>query len=502
MNQNTLRSILALLLAVLLAVCLLTGCAGSGGSNGAGETPEDLTGAETGTTEEPESGEDLTEPTTLDTTPATEAGTEPEAPSEATEAPEEPAPRVGPMPFVRVYDIEEPLCMTRAETPLYSVPRKDAQVIGFFWEHQGLVLKYGAAVRTEDGAESDWYLVCAYDGDEKSLPDSQYDNLGQGWVPSEALTAWDAAAELPRNAAFSLDQNGEYYEDGEKKTVEGYLSPFWENCWFLTGTDAATGRPTLVNREGRSIQVADRDALKPYAFALPTAWTNAPDELPDPEAAPEQSWPEITAEEYRAMQRQDAEEASQVDGSRWDTLEWGGKLHIKGLVEPVGDRYRATIVHTVQRTASEEAMARAGETGWLDVDGSWYLYQPGSWEGGQENSPSVSDISWCSNGPVTAFDSLKAWPTSFEPCQVEQEYYFLTGIDRFTWRLEKTTGTYWLWLDPDTPVDFANYRDDNEGDVHTITPLKDYGELWGDSDTSIVFDEDGNLSISIYFDGK
>lgn len=391
--------------------------------------------------------------------------------------------------------------MVKAETYLYAVPRRDGEKIGLLWAHQGLSVQYGATVRTEDGAESDWYLVCACDSFDPAQK-NRYGNSTPGWVPAEALTAYDPAAELPKNAAFSLDYDDIYFEDGQRKTLDDYLSYYWDNCWFLTGTDAATGRLNLINWEGRHIQLQDREALRPYPCPLPLPWTDAPEALPDPEGASD-PLPELSMADFRSMVEQDsAEQMSLSEFTPWGQ-EWGGQTRFEGLFEPVGDRYRVKVTHTVQLTASAAELDAAAETGWLRLDGSWYLYYPG--ENGERYSrpPDLPLINYSSYGCVQAYPPPGFSRPGYEVTPMGEEFFFAAGVDRFSSRLEKVTGTWLLWLDPDTLVEHehTNYCD-AEGNYTTIAPLKDFGTLWGSSDVHPRFDEDGNFSIYYFSDGK
>ena len=512
MNRSTILRIGSLILAVLLLASLLTGCGKSGGDVENTPTLPTLTAESDEDLAVPESSEDLSEaltepvPTTTEAEKPTAAATE--ETEDTGEAPEEPEEPMGFTPFVRKLEDFDRLVMTKAEMPLYAVPRRDAQDVGLLWEHQGLVVLYGGTVRTEDGTDSDWYLVRAYNG-ELNQTDEMWS--AQGWVPVEAVTAWDEAAEQPRNAAYGLAQNAVYYEDGEECAAPNYVSTSREDCWFLAEINAATGRLTLVNWQGRSIEVADRTALRPYGKALPITWTSdvVPEAFPNEYLRSGQSFPQISPEAYRQMLEQDEEERSAFDPSVSGYInEWIGHTELRGLVEPMDSGYRAVIVHTVPYKASEEDMELAKETGWLKMDGGWALYCPPEYDNysedyhGERTEPALIHSGYGTDGELAQCFDGNGRDGSYFIEKYQNEYIFVNGVDRFDWRLERVTGVYWLRLDPDTPVHFDDCSSNSENNGLTVTPLKDSGRVWASADTSLCFDEEGNLYIYEYYDGK
>ena len=348
-------------------------------------------------------------------------------PSEATE-PSEPA-AVRPGVFDRSYAAPYQAGMTAVQTPLLPVPRLDAENGETLWAHHRLEILLTAAMRDpETGAETEWYLV---------LPMGLYKGGSIGWLPADRVVPFEEGAEQPANAAYGLTEGASYEEDGQEKQFSNENASGWRNCFVIRSRDSQTGRLTLKGADGNTIRVSGMEALEPYPGSIPVRLADDPDSVVPPEEA-EPELPTIDREELRVLM-QDAKTFAQ--GS-YDFYDIAPSIRFRS-VERIGDRYRGTVERAVVVTVSEAEMKEGRARGWIELQGEPYLYLNGS-----EEAAGMGILNWDKGSCGTIYrDDL-----GYNVERIGDRYWFYFGVGGITRRIEEITDSYWLWMDPDTPL--------------------------------------------------
>ena len=165
---------------------------------------------------------------------------------------------------------------------------------------------------------------------------------------------------------------------------------------------------------------------------------------------PEQDVPTISVEELKALEALDDEEfARLLEGGQdgWDLFGYGGWINFRGIAK-AGSRYAAKVVYTVPLTISEAELAQAARTGRITLQGQEYVYTTS-----QEEAERYDLYSYDEYGSILRIrENGQIGGGGYWVMRAGDRYYFLYEIGGVSDRLETVAGTYWLWLDPDTPL--------------------------------------------------
>ena len=198
----------------------------------------------------------------------------------------------------------------------------------------------------------------------------------------------------------------------------------------------------------------------------------------------EQDLPTITKEELKAFEALDDEEFARLqEGGQdgWDLFGYGGWTEFRGIAR-AGSLYAAKVEYTVPLTISKEELAQAAQAGRITLQGQEYVYTTSPEEAEQYGYSFLNDdgmlLKIRENGQVGG--------GGYWVMRAGDRYYFIYEIGGVSSRLETVVGTYWLWLDPDTPLTIGpGYSEDAPktlGERGCVYPSAICYPIW-DSDT-------------------
>lgn len=167
--------------------------------------------------------------------------------------------------------------MTARECSLQPLPDPEAPELAGLWTHHRVRIAYAVLVYdwlTE--TDSTWYFVSL-------LPVPDDDSTGGGysmvgWLPEDCVIPYDASAPLPENAAYCLKEGANYYwfENTSEVLRTNAGEEMDTTAYWISYTDAATGRILLTGYGGATIGVDSMDALEPADFAwFKPSWSSA-----------------------------------------------------------------------------------------------------------------------------------------------------------------------------------------------------------------------------------
>ena len=419
-GQALLHGLAGKLLAAAMALVMLGGGIWAGSRLLVRPDPElgdyQPTGSSTVLSSQPSSGETET------------PGTETESKlSESTE-PAEPA-AAQPGVFDRSYAAPYPKGMTAVQTPLLPVPRLDAENGEVLWAHHQLNILLAAAMRSpETGTETEWYLV---------VPDGRSKTAAIGWLPADRVVPYEEGAEQPANAAYCLAEGASYEEDGQEKQFSNERATGWRNCFVIRSSDPQSGRLTLKGADGNTVLVSGMEALELYGGSIPVRLADDPDSVAPPEGEKELST--IDGQALFALMEEKGVPYRIGAGS----LRAPTTIIRFRDVKRIGDRYRGTVECAVAVTVSETEMKEGRARGWIELQGEPYLYLNGSEEA------AGMEVLCRDKG---SFGTIYRDDLGYNVERIGDRYWFYSGVGGITRRIEEITESYWLWMDPDTPL--------------------------------------------------
>lgn len=188
------------------------------------------------------------------------------------------------------------------------------------------------------------------------------------------------------------------------------------------------------------------------------------------------------------LERDEAElESLPKSDSFLDLFGYGGKLRFAGVTR-AGDMYLGKLTHSAALTISESELAEMQERGTIVLQGVEYQYS-----NDRDVAASYGDMLGDYGNVYHYRNAGDSYPyDAYWIQKAGDRYYFVHEIGGLTTRIEEITDTWWLWLDPDTPLELGPFAEEQPG---TLDAYGSFGPNWI---AAPFFDqEDGTLSVYV-----